>query len=67
MSLETLMGQPLSQIRRMNPDEGFDLFAEKTQERNQLVDKPAKYKIAVPMSFGIILGASIAVLSRRRG
>lgn len=67
MSLETLMGKPLSQISRMNPGEGFDLFAEKTQERNQLVDKPEKYKIAVPVSFGIILGTSIAFLTKNRG
>ncbi len=67
MSLEKLMGRPLSEIRRMNPGEGFDLFGEKTQERNQLVDKPEKYKIAVPVSFGIILGTSIAFLTKNRG
>ena len=65
MSLEKLMGRPLSQIQRMNPEEVFEVFAEKTQDRNKSMDKPQKYKIAVPVSFGIILGTSLAILNRR--
>lgn len=65
MSLEKLMGRSLSQIQRMNPEEGFEVFAEKTQDRNKSMNKPQKYKIAVPVTFGIILGTSLAVLNRR--
>lgn len=67
MSLERLMGKPLKDLKGLGSEEALSLFAMKTQDRNTTIDKPEKYRIAVPMSFGIILGASIAVLSRKRG
>ena len=67
MSLERLMGKPLKDLNNLEAEEALSIFAMKTQDRNTTVDKPEKYRIAVPMSFGIVLGASVAVLSRRRG
>lgn len=64
MSLAKLMGTSLQDLRAMDPEKGFAVFAQKTQERNHNFQKPPKLKIAVPVSIGIIIGTSLAVISR---
>jgi hypothetical protein len=64
MSLTNLMGMPLEDIRKLRQDEGFSRFAVKTQARNFKIEKPSKFRIAVPLSIGVILGTSIAIYTQ---
>lgn len=67
MSLSTLMGMPLSQIRGLEPETALRSFAMKTQDRNTMIEPPSRYKIAVPASIGVVLGITVAYLSKRGG
>ena len=67
MSITKLMGQPVSEIKSLDPSVGFEIFAQKTQQNNHMIEKPAKYQIALPVSIGVILGVSIAYASKNGG
>ncbi len=67
MSISKLMGKSTKELKTLNPEEGFEIFAERTQHNNHMIDKPPKYEIAFPASLGILLGVSIAYISRSGG
>ena len=64
MSLTKLMGMSLDDMRRLNQDEGFSMFSQKTLSRNITIDKPLKFRIVVPLSLGVLLGTSIAIYTQ---
>ena len=67
MSISKLMGKPAKELKTLNPEEGFEIFAKRTQHNNHMIDKPPKYEIAFPASLGILLGVSMAYISKSGG
>lgn len=67
MSLTKLMGMPLDEISSMGHESGFRMFEQKTSENNINIEKPAKYRIEIPLTIGVVLGASLAYFSKTGG
>lgn len=67
MSISKLTGKSTKELKSLIPEEGFEIFAERTQHNNHMIDKPPKYEIAFPASLGVLLGISIAYISRSGG
>jgi len=67
MSISTFMGMPMSDLKTLDPEVGFKVYALKAGQNNHEIKKPRKYQVAIPASVGVLLGVSIAYFSKTGG